>query len=162
MRDPRTPQDRVATAPRLKLSVWVFALFGPLFGYVTAVTLAALASSDTALKRLMSPLAAVLFAPIGLPMAWIFGVMPAILIGILYWVLRARVNVSALTSIVLATLAAGAVCVGAVVITDGDFAGLLHIASWSMMVVPGIVATPLCAALVERRSTRALKNRPKI
>ncbi|HEY4367800.1 MAG TPA: hypothetical protein VGN07_11255 [Steroidobacteraceae bacterium] len=159
LREQASPHDGTASVPGIWRCVWVFATRGPFFGYVTAIALLGVARAGTVLEGLMFPLTAVLVAPVGLPMAWFMGLIPAILIGVAYWALRVKADVRALSATALSTLVAGIVCAGAVAIIDGDFAGLFDVASWSMMVVPGIVATPLCAVSIERGSMRGFCNK---
>jgi hypothetical protein len=43
-------------------------------------------------------------------------------------------------------------------VADGDFAGLLDVVSWQTMVAPGIVATLVCAAIIERELKNARRK----
>jgi hypothetical protein len=107
--------------------------------------------ADTLLEVLKIPLAFVMAAPIGLPFAWFMGLIPALLVGAVYWALRAKAGADAWTSAALSAIAAFIVCAGAIVVIDGNVAGLGEVESWAIMIVPGVVATLGCIIVIERR-----------
>lgn len=141
-----------AAAPAsLAQCLWTFSLLGPVFGYVTVITILTLTTADSAIDFLRLPVAIVMGALFGIPFAILMGLVPAILIAIVYWALRAKAELGRSSAVALAAVAAFFVCAGYIVVMDGEFAGLRDASSWLMIVIPGIAATLLCAAVVERR-----------
>ncbi|HEU5138070.1 MAG TPA: hypothetical protein VFU13_23195 [Steroidobacteraceae bacterium] len=136
----------------MKRCLWIFAALGPFFGYATVISLMVIAESDGVLDILKVPFAVVLAAPFGIPMAWFVGLIPAILIGIVYWALRSKTAVGALAALALSAVVAAVLCGGAIALRDGLHRGLLAVESWQIVIVPAIVATLLCGAIVERGS----------
>ena len=134
--------------------VWVFATLGPVFGYVTIMMLGAIGTIDSVSDALIFPLGVLVAAPFGISVAWIVGVVPAILVGIVYGSLRANTALRARSAIALSAAAAAVVCVCAAALIGGSLAGLVDVGSWTLMGLPGIVATLMCAALIERRLRR--------
>jgi hypothetical protein len=108
------------------------------------------ANADSVLDVLTYPLALIFGAVFGLPLAWALGTVPAILVGGVYWALRARAALAPLPSIGLSVVAAAAMCIAAVAIYEGNISALPDGTTW-FMILPGVVATPLCAVLVEHR-----------
>jgi uncharacterized SAM-binding protein YcdF (DUF218 family) len=139
--------------PALSLarSVWIFALLGPVFGYVTVIAVLTVASARSLFDLLKFPVAVVLGSVMGLPFAYLLGVVPAILVAFIYWWLRAKSALATPHAIALSAAAAVVVCAGGITIADGGFSALREGEVWFTVVLAGVVATPLCAALVERR-----------
>jgi hypothetical protein len=138
-------------APTLARCVWIFALLGPPFGYVTVVAVLTVASARSLLDLLKFPVAIFLGSIVGLPFAYLLGVVPAILVAVIYWSLRAKSALASPHAIAMSAAAAVVVCAGGIAITDGGFSALREVEVWFTVVLGGIVATPLCAAIVERR-----------
>jgi len=150
MSEPANPPV-VAAPASLAQCLWTFALLGPVFGYVTVITMMTVVTADSADDFLRFPVGLAMGALIGIPFAIFMGLVPAILIAIVYWALRAKAELRPVSAVALSAVAAFFVCAVAIVVMDGQLAGLRDASSWLMMVVPGVVATLLCAAVVERK-----------
>jgi len=125
-------------------------LRGPLFGYVTAMSLMIIGKADSLFDVLWFPLAVVMFAPFAIPVALFIGLVPAMLVGLVYWALRAKLAAGPIAAATLSAVAAGVVCAGVVTMSVERFAGVLTVEAWEMVILPGIVAAVLCAAYIER------------
>ena len=155
MPDKPEPRDPAANVATISQCLWVFAIFGPVFGYATVIFLVAIDKADSVSDFLLVPLATVMALPFALPFALFAGLVPAILVGIVYWALRAKTSVRGPDAVALSASAAVVVCACEVAFFSGDFAALSDEMSWAMMIVPGIVATVVCATLIERRLKKA-------
>ena len=154
-----TQEIPAVSAPRLPRCLWTFALYGPLFGYATVVAAMTIATADSPLDLLMAPVALIMAAPIGIPFAWLIGLIPALLVGVIYWALRAKADFDSPAAIALSIGCAAIVGSSVLLFSDGGLAGLRDASSWFMVVLPAVIATPLCAAIVERGVRDGLKNR---
>ncbi len=144
--------DKAATIWRC---VWIFGVLGPFFGYATAISLLVIGESDSVFDVLMLPFAIVLTSPVGFPMAWLVGLLPAILTGITYWALRAKAAVRVPAAVALSAITAGILCVVNMAIVFGESTSLLDGDAWRLMFVPAIVAILFCAAVIEGGSRKA-------
>ena len=148
--------DKTATIGRC---VWIFAVRGPLFGYLTAASLIIIQEVDSFFDVLWFPLAIVMFAPFAIPVALFVGLVPAVLVGIVYWALRAKLAAGPSAAVALSAVAAGVVCAGVAAMSDEGFAGVLTVEAWQVVILPGIVAAVLCAAYIERGLKKASARR---
>jgi len=138
--------------PSLPRCLWMFAVLGPVFGYVTAMIVLTAQSSRNVLQFLRFPLALVMGVPVALPIAFLIGVVPATVVGATYWALRAGARLNLLPAVSLAVVVSVIACAAAIIVMDrGDMEGLRDPPSWVFMMLPGVVATLSCAYVVERR-----------
>jgi len=144
-----TTSDPAPLTPSLLRCVGYFAVFGPVFGYLTFTFLITVERADSFTDVLWFPMAALMLAIVGLPFAWFVGLAPATLVGVLYWSLRAKANTRALAATAICVLAAVIVCAFVAMLPDVEPKALLDPAAWAVVILPGILATPLCAAFTE-------------
>lgn len=138
-------------AQSLARCVWIFALLGPPFGYMTVIAVFTVASARSLIDLLKFPFAVVLGSVFGLPFAYFLGTVPAILVASIYWWLRAKSALATPPAIALSAAAAVVVCAGGIAIVDGGLSALRDAETWLTVVLAGVLATPLCAAIIERR-----------
>ena len=138
--------------PAVWRCIWLFGLYGPAFGYVTAMLVLTAAESHNLLQFLRFPLVLVMGVPVALPFAYLLGLVPAIAVGIAYWLLRAKASLNPIPAVSLSAVVSLFPCAAVLVVMDrGGMEGLSDPPSWSLMMLPGVVATLLCAYIVERR-----------
>jgi hypothetical protein len=138
--------------PSLSRCLWMFAWLGPAFGYVTAMLVLTVTESDNLLQFMRFPLVLVMGIPVALPIAYMLGVVPATVVGAAYWALRSKAMLNPVPAVSLSVVASILACAAVLVVMDrGGVEGLLDLPSWGLMMLPGVLATLLCAYIVERR-----------
>jgi hypothetical protein len=142
--------------PTLSRCLWTFAILGALVGYATVMTLMVAATADSVSDFAKIPKALLMAAPIGIPFAWVVGLVPALVVGAIYWKLRAKETRNAKVAAALSALAAFIIYGSIVAISDGSLAALGDFSFWMMMIAPGAVATAACAWSIERRMKQAM------
>lgn len=138
--------------PSLRRCGWAFLILGPAIGWVLFMLLAmSPALSDIeSFKWWTVPgflLMGAALSPIGIPMAFLIGAVPAGVTGLVYWALRRRIGVRTSIGVsVLCSIATGSAW-GLVVAgpAGGETPSL-----WPLAPVFGLVVTPICAMIVER------------
>lgn len=138
--------------PSLSRCLWLFAWLGPAIGYVTAMLVLTATESDNVLEFMRFPLVLVLGAFVALPFAFLIGLVPATVVGAAYWALRAKAALNPAAAVSLSVVVSVLICAAVLVFMDrGGTEGLRDLPSWGLVMLPGIVATLLCARIVERR-----------
>ena len=137
--------------PTLRRCLLIFSTLGPAFGYVTAMLVLTATESDNLLEFMRFPLVLVLGAVVALPFAFLIGLVPATVVGAAYWTLRAKTSLNPVPAVSLSLVVSVLICAAVLVVMDrGGMEGLRDPPSWGLVMLPGIVATVLCARIVER------------
>jgi len=144
--------DNPATLGRC---VRIFGALGPVIGCAAAMTLLAIVSADSVDDVLWLPLGVIAMAIFAIPVALFVGAVPAVLVGLVYWALRAKLSLGRSAAVAWSGAAAMVVCAGVSAMPDGDFGSVWSVEAWQVAILPGLIATPLCAALVERGPRKA-------
>ena len=143
-------------APEALGCLLYFDLLGPLFGFIAMWPMIAFQESDAvSISDLFKSVVLGAVFSVGLwLMALPLGAPPALLTGCVYWVLQRRASgtfARVLVGVVMLFVGACTSALWTAAILEGDVRVLRSWDHWLMFGLPGAIAAPLCALIVEWR-----------